>query len=130
MHKFFQISGDNQLEVEVIMFKKEDLICDTEFMVKLISDILVDAGYDVITASSGVEGLRKVMSEKPDLVILDIVMPGMDGLEVFKILRDDESNNLMPIIILTAQDNEDNKLTGLELGADDYIIKPFNRELK
>ena len=53
-------------------------------------------------------------------------MPGMDGFEVCKILRDDESNNLMPIIMLTAQENEDDKLEGLELGADDYIIKPFN----
>ena len=69
-------------------------------------------------------------AEKPDLVLLDVVMPGMSGYEVCKILRDDESNNLMPIIILTAQGNEDDKLTGLELGADDYIIKPFNhREL-
>lgn len=113
------------------MFKKKILIIDdTDFMVKLIADILTDAGYEVISASRGAEGLLKVRSEKPDLVILDIVMPDMNGFEVCKILRDDESNNLMPIIILTAQDNEDDKLTGLELGADDYIIKPFNpREL-
>jgi len=113
------------------MFKKKILIIDdTDFMVKLISDILQEAGYEVIVASEGVEGLLKVRSEKPDLVILDIVMPGMDGFEVCRILRDDESNNLMPIIMLTAQDDEDNKLTGLELGADDYIVKPFNpREL-
>ncbi len=113
------------------MFKKKILVIDdTEFMVKLISDILNDAGYEVISARRGAEGLLKVRSEKPDLVILDIVMPDMNGFEVCKILRDDESNNLMPIIILTAQDNEDDKLTALELGADDYIIKPFNpREL-
>jgi len=113
------------------MFKKKILIIDdTDFMVKLISDILQEAGYEVIVASEGVEGLLKVRSEKPDLIILDIVMPGMDGFEVCRILRDDESNNLMPIIMLTAQDDEDNKLTGLELGADDYIVKPFNpREL-
>lgn len=113
------------------MFKKKILVIDdTEFMVKLITDILKAADYDVVSASSGMEGLLKVRSEKPDLVILDVVMPGMDGFEVCKILRDDESNNLMPIIMLTAQDDEDNKLTGLELGADDYIIKPFNpREL-
>ncbi len=113
------------------MFKKKILVIDdTEFMVKLISDILNNAGYEVISARRGAEGLLKVRSEKPDLVILDIVMPDMNGFEVCKILRDDESNNLMPIIILTAQDNEDDKLTALELGADDYIIKPFNpREL-
>lgn len=113
------------------MFKKKILIIeDTEFMKKLISDVLKEAGYEVVTASSGEEGLQKVREEKPDLVLLDVVMPGMDGFEVCRILREDESNNLMPIIMLTAQENEDHKLEGLELGADDYIIKPFNsREL-
>ncbi|MEN2776147.1 response regulator [Acetivibrio clariflavus] len=113
------------------MFKKKILIIDdTEFMTKLISDILTAADYDVVIASNGMEGIQKVREEKPDLVLLDVVMPGMDGFEVCKILREDESNNLMPIIMLTAQDNEDDKLTGLEIGADDYIIKPFNeREL-
>lgn len=113
------------------MFRKKILIIDdTEFMTKLISDILTNADYDVVIASNGPEGIQKVREEKPDLVILDVIMPGMDGYQVCKILREDESNNLMPIIMLTAHDNEDDKLTGLELGADDYIIKPFNgREL-
>ncbi|NLY42600.1 MAG: response regulator [Clostridiaceae bacterium] len=113
------------------MFKKKILVIDdTEFMLKLISDILKDAGYEVICASGGEEGLLKVRSEKPDLVLLDVVMPGLNGFEVCSILRDDESNNLMPIIMLTAKDKEEDKLRGLELGADDYITKPFNpREL-
>lgn len=113
------------------MFKKKILIIeDTEFMTKLISDVLKKAGYEVISASNGPNGIQKVREEKPDLVILDVIMPGMNGFEVCKILRDDESNNLMPIIMLTAQENEDDKLEGLEIGADDYIIKPFNsREL-
>ena len=113
------------------MFKKKILIIDdTELMVRLITDILLSEGYEVISASNGLDGIRRVAEEKPDLVILDIVMPGMDGFEVCRILRDDVSNNLMPIIILTAQDSEDDRLTGLELGADDYIVKPFNpREL-
>ncbi|NLD50361.1 MAG: response regulator, partial [Clostridiaceae bacterium] len=110
--------------------KKILIIDDTEFMTKLISDILVNAEYDVVIASNGPDGIQKVREEKPDLVILDVIMPGMDGYQVCKQLREDESNNLMPIIMLTAHDNEDDKLTGLELGADDYIIKPFNgREL-
>lgn len=113
------------------MFKKKILIIDdTELMVRYITDILRAAEYEVVSAFNGLEGIQKVREEKPDLVILDVIMPGMDGFEVCKALRDDESNNLMPIIMLTAQDDEDNKLTGLELGADDYIIKPFNpREL-
>ncbi|HOV26700.1 MAG TPA: response regulator [Pseudobacteroides sp.] len=113
------------------MFKKKILIVDdTELIVRIITDILVPAGYDVISANSGEEGIEMVRREKPDLVLLDIIMCGMDGLEVCKILRADESNNLMPIIILTAEDDEEQKLQGLELGADDYIKKPFNpREL-
>ena len=113
------------------MFRKKILIIDdSELMVKLITDILQGRDYRVVSASDGFQGLRKVTEEKPDLVLLDIVMPGMDGFEVCKILRDNPVNNLMPIIMLTAQENEDDKLTGLELGADDYIIKPFNpREL-
>ncbi len=113
------------------MFRKKILVIDdTELMTRYISDVLKHAEYDVVSAASGREGIEKVREEKPDLVLLDVVMPEMDGFEVCKILRDDESNNLMPIIMLTAQNNEDDKLTGLELGADDYIIKPFNqREL-
>ncbi len=113
------------------MFKKKILIIDdTELMVKLTTDILKERGYDVVSASNGVDGIKMVMSEKPDLVLLDVVMPGIDGFEVCKLLRKDESNNLMPIIMLTAQGNEEDKLAGLELGADDYITKPFNpREL-
>ena len=113
------------------MFKKKILIIDdTDLMVKLTRDILTEKGYDVVSANNGMDGIRMVMTEKPDLVLLDIVMPGIDGFEVCKMLRQDESNNLMPIIMLTAQGNEEDKLTGLELGADDYITKPFNpREL-
>lgn len=113
------------------MFKKKILIVDdTELMVKLTTDILEAADYEVVSATNGAECLQKVKEEKPDLVLLDVVMPGMDGFEVCKALRADESNNLMPIIMLTSQDNEDDKLSGLELGADDYITKPFNyREL-
>ena len=113
------------------MFRKKILIIDdTEFMVKLTADVLKERDYEVVAAYDGTEGIRMVSVEKPDLVLLDVVMPGIDGFEVCKILRGDEGNNLMPIIMLTAQGNEDDKLTGLELGADDYITKPFNpREL-
>lgn len=113
------------------MLKKKILVIDdNELIVKMISDILKMEKYNVVIAKSGEEGLAKVASEKPDLVLLDVVLPEMNGFEVCRILREDESNNLMPIIMLTSQCNEDDKLTGLELGADDYIIKPFNpREL-
>ncbi|NLK69288.1 MAG: response regulator [Clostridiaceae bacterium] len=113
------------------MFNKKILVIDdSELIQRLIADILGEEGYEVYSAYSGEEGLEKVARMKPDLIILDIVMSGLTGLEVCRILRADVSNNLTPIIMLTAQVSEDDKLIGLELGADDYIMKPFNnREL-
>jgi len=113
------------------MFNKKILVIeDTELMQRVIRDILTREGYDVYSAYSGEEGLDMVPAIKPDLIILDIVMPGISGFEVCRILRADESNNLTPIIMLSSQGSEDDKLVGLELGADDYIVKPFNsREL-
>lgn len=113
------------------MFSKKILVIDdTELMQRMIRDILGKEGYEVYSAYSGEEGLSKVASVKPDLIILDIIMPGMSGFDVCRILRADDSNILTPIIMLTAQVREDDKLIGLEMGADDYIIKPFNsREL-
>lgn len=113
------------------MFNKKILVIDdSELIQRLIADILGEEGYEVYSAYSGEEGLEKVARIKPDLIILDIVMSGLTGLEVCRILRADVSNNLTPVIMLTAQVSEDDKLIGLELGADDYIMKPFNnREL-
>jgi diguanylate cyclase (GGDEF)-like protein len=113
------------------MFNKKILVIDdTELMQRMIRDILKNEGYEVYSAYSGEEGLIKVATIKPDLIILDIIMPGMSGFDVCRILRADDGNILTPIIMLTAQVSEDDKLVGLEMGADDYIIKPFNsREL-
>ena len=113
------------------MFTKKILVIDdTELMQRMIRDILESEGYEVHSAYSGEEGLAKVAAIKPDLIILDIIMPGMSGFDVCRILRADDGNILTPIIMLTAQVHEDDKLIGLEMGADDYIIKPFNnREL-
>ena len=86
--------------------------------------------YDVVEAGTGAEGLDMVKREKPDLVLLDIIMPDYSGFEICRILRESESNNLMPIIMITSQDAQEDILIGLELGADDYVKKPFNeREL-
>ncbi|HVI42751.1 MAG TPA: response regulator, partial [Anaerovoracaceae bacterium] len=113
------------------MFQKKILLIDdSDFFAKYIREVLEAADYIVIHANKGEDGLRMVRVEKPDLVLLDVIMPDIDGFEICRILRDAESNNLMPIIMLTSQDNQDDKLMGLELGADDYITKPFNnREL-
>lgn len=104
------------------------LVVDDE---KPISDIikfnLEKEGYEVVTAFDGEEGLDKVESEQPDLIILDLMLPKVDGLEVAKRVRAKHST---PIIMVTAKDSELDKVLGLELGADDYVTKPFsNREL-
>lgn len=112
------------------MRKKILIVDDSYFFRSEMSRILTAFGYEVISTDSGEKALEIVKAEKPDLVLLDVVMPDIDGFEVCRILRSAESNNLMPIIMLTAKDDLDDKLVGLELGADDYITKPFNeREL-
>ncbi|MDR1796686.1 MAG: response regulator [Clostridiales Family XIII bacterium] len=111
------------------MAKKILLIDDSPFFRGQLK-ISLSKEYDVIEAGTGADGLDLVKREKPDLVLLDIVLPDYSGFEICKILRDSESNNLMPIILVTSQDAQEDVLVGLELGADDYVKKPFNeREL-
>jgi len=97
---------------------------------ELIQVNLKSAGYDVITAADGNEALRKVRSVMPDLILLDIMLPEMDGLEICKTLRREKATAAIPIIMLTARAAEIDRVLGLELGADDYMTKPFSpREL-
>ncbi|WP_338750610.1 response regulator transcription factor [Bacillus sp. FJAT-52991] len=104
------------------------VVDDEQSIVTLIKYNLEQAGYQVITALDGKEGLDKAMEESPDLMILDWMLPGMDGMEVCKELRQQKVST--PILMLTAKDEEFDKVLGLELGADDYMTKPFSpREL-
>jgi diguanylate cyclase (GGDEF)-like protein len=82
--------------------------------------------YEILEAGDGEEGIESVKREKPDLVLLDGVLRGMSGFEVCRALRAMESNNLMPIVMITSSDRQEDILLGIELGADDYITKPFN----
>ncbi|HZD49104.1 MAG TPA: response regulator transcription factor [Silvibacterium sp.] len=101
---------------------------DEPNMVAGLRDNFEFEGYEVITASDGIEGLQKALDESPDLVVLDVMMPRMSGLEVCKQLRAKRAS--IPIIMLTARGQEVDKVVGLELGADDYVTKPFSiREL-
>ncbi len=110
------------------MFKKKILVVDdSDFFLKAIDSTLSQDSYEVILASCGEDGLRLVREEKPDLVLLDVVMPDVNGFEVCRILRSSESNNLMPIIILTSKNDHEDMITGLDIGADDYIAKPFDK---
>src|ERR1700683_1635703 len=104
------------------------IVEDEPNMVAGLRDNFEYEGYDVITAPDGVAGLERALNEAPDLVILDVMMPRMSGLEVCKQLKSKRPS--VPIIMLTARDQEVDKVVGLELGADDYVTKPFSiREL-
>jgi two-component system, OmpR family, alkaline phosphatase synthesis response regulator PhoP len=106
------------------MSKKILVVDDEQSIVTLIKYNLEQSGYSVITASDGEEGINKAILEKPDLMILDLMLPKMDGIEVCKKLR--QQKELLPILMLTAKDDEFDKVLGLELGADDYMTKPFS----
>ncbi|MEF8726328.1 MAG: response regulator, partial [Candidatus Bipolaricaulota bacterium] len=107
--------------------KKILLIEDEGRIVRLIRDYLKKEGYRVIDARDGKEGLTAFERQDPDLIILDLMLPKKDGLEVAREIR---KNSQIPIIMLTAKTEEVDRVTGLELGADDYVTKPFSlREL-
>src|ERR1700689_4882501 len=97
---------------------------DEPAMVAGLRDNFEFEGYEVITAHDGIEGLQRALDESPDLVILDVMMPRMSGLEVCRQLRAKRAS--IPIIMLTARGQEVDKVVGLELGADDYVTKPFS----
>src|SRR5689334_620912 len=99
------------------------LVDDEDSIQKLLTYPLEREGYRVVQARDGEEALARFADERVDLVVLDIMLPKLDGLEVIKRLRSDSS---VPIIMLTARDDELDKVVGLELGADDYITKPFS----
>jgi len=109
--------------------KEKILIIEDEAdLVRGLELNLADEGYEVAWASDGREGLRRALEEAPNLVILDIMLPGMNGLEVCRELRQKKAN--IPVIMLTAKGEEVDKVVGLEIGADDYMTKPFSvREL-
>ena len=105
------------------MSKRILVVDDEQSIVTLLKYNLEQAGYAVITALDGEEGLRLAVEETPELVVLDLMLPKLDGLEVCKQLRQLKVN--VPILMLTAKDDEFDKVLGLELGADDYLTKAF-----
>ena len=103
------------------------VVDDEQDIVAIVRDYLADAGFRVSTARSGEEALRLLRSVVPDLVVLDLGLPGIDGLDVTRTVR---ATSAVPIIVLTARADEADRVVGLELGADDYVVKPFSpREL-
>ncbi|WP_458414657.1 response regulator transcription factor [Schinkia sp. CFF1] len=106
------------------MVKKVLVVDDEQTIITLLQYNLQKAGFEVITAEDGEAGMKKAMEEHPEIIVLDLMLPKMDGIEVCKRLR--QQNVMIPIIMLTAKDDEFDKILGLELGADDYMSKPFS----
>jgi two-component system, OmpR family, alkaline phosphatase synthesis response regulator PhoP len=113
-----------------IMSKEKILVVDDEEdIVELLRYNLSREGYKVLCAASGEEGLERARNENPDLIVLDLMLPGIDGLDVARRLKADNATRSMPIVMLTAKGEESDIVTGLELGADDYISKPFSTKV-
>lgn len=102
------------------------VVDDEEDILDLVEYNLAKDGYRITCAASGEAGLKAARSQLPDLIVLDLMLPGLDGLEICKRLRADSKTQHVPIIMLTAKGEEADIVTGLELGADDYITKPFS----
>lgn len=102
------------------------IVDDDEKIISMLRRGLAFEGYEVHTASNGAEGLKAIMNEEPDMVILDVMMPQVDGFEALRRLR--EGGSKIPVLMLTAKDEVENRVKGLDTGADDYLVKPFALE--
>ena len=102
------------------------VVDDDPDLTNLVKSILEAENYMVFAAESGEEALGEVLKLRPDLIILDIILPGMDGYDTCKILKTDEHTSLIPVIILTIKCGVKDRIAGLNIGADDYITKPFD----
>ncbi|MBI3456702.1 MAG: response regulator [Candidatus Rokubacteria bacterium] len=103
------------------------VVDDTPQNVKLLADLLTARGYGVVTAASGPEALERVEKERPDLVLLDVVMPAMSGYEVCRKIRENPATGIMPVVMVTALDPAQERIKGLDAGADDFLTKPINQ---
>jgi two-component system alkaline phosphatase synthesis response regulator PhoP len=109
------------------MYQAKILVVDDEVYILHILDFILGAeNYDVVTASNGEQALQKVRDEKPDLVILDIMMPKLDGYETCRMIKKDPATKNIPVILLTAKGREVDQKLGREVGANDYMTKPFS----
>jgi two-component system alkaline phosphatase synthesis response regulator PhoP len=109
------------------MYQAKILVVDDEVYILHILDFILGAeSYDVVTATNGEQALQKVREEKPDLVILDIMMPKLDGYETCRMIKNDPATKGIPVILLTAKGREVDQKLGREVGANDYMTKPFS----
>src|SRR5713101_9627538 len=105
------------------------LVVDDEVdNVRLLEALLLRRGFEVVKARNGAEALQQVDREQPDLILLDVMMPIMDGFEVCKILKDNPETRLIPVVIMTALGQVEDRVKGIEAGADDFLTKPVHRD--
>ena len=102
------------------------VVDDEPHIVKMVEFKLRNQGYETISAADGNQALEMVLTRKPDLILLDVMMPGLDGFQVLSKLKTQEETRELPVIMLTAKGQERDVVTGFDKGADDYIIKPFS----
>jgi DNA-binding response OmpR family regulator len=111
--------------MEVVLMSNRILVVeDDPGALRLVTYTLETEGYEVLTATNGLQGLRKAQNDKPDLVILDVMLPGIDGFEICHRLRAEPATAKLLIMMLSAKAREADKTTGLKMGADDYLPKP------
>ncbi|MFH1624600.1 MAG: response regulator, partial [Pseudomonadota bacterium] len=103
------------------------VVDDNPQNVVMLTKYLNIEGYDVVPAYNGEEALKKVKSDEPDLILLDIMMPGVNGYEVCKTLKEDDETKFIPVVMITALKELEDKIKAIEVGADDFLSKPFNR---
>src|SRR5438094_3833303 len=103
------------------------VVDDTPLNVKLLADLLTAKGYRAITAASGKQALEQIERERPDLVLLDVVMPEMSGYEVCRKIRDNPATTMLPVVMVTALDPSQERVKGIDAGADDFLTKPINQ---
>ena len=111
----------------ITISKKILIVEDDPSFSRAINHMIGKEGYDVITASNGMTGLRMAKEEKPDLLILDVMLPGLDGFEICSRLRGETQTAKLPIIMLSAKGQDTDKTTGLKVGANEYLTKPVDR---
>jgi twitching motility two-component system response regulator PilH len=105
------------------------VVDDSQTDTKIVSDMLIDNGYDVVTAGNAEEGLLKAREEHPDCILMDVVMPGMNGLQATRFLSRDPDTSAIPVVIISSKGMETDKVWASRQGAVDYIVKPVSAEI-
>lgn len=113
----------------ILITKRILIVEDDPGVLRATSYILEKEGYEVLSAQNGLEGLKKARDSNPDLLLLDVMLPGVDGFEICHSLRGEPETASLPILMFSAKGQESDKATGLKVGADEYITKPVDREV-